>query len=409
MRNLLLIWGLYLAGLLLLQAASVYGGFGLWFMATAAFSLAVYETLAFASLLGRFRATRALSAERVRAGETVSVRVSVVLTRRGLLPVPWLRVEDGLPPKLAVRADRSQTTILPWGRREAAVTYSIAEPARGAYRLEGVRVTGGDVFGLLTRSVVVPCASDLVVYPQTRAPARWPALEASRMGNRVSHAQSAEDSARIVGTREYASGDRPSLIHWRASARAGTLRSKEFEHYVSNELVFVLDASLDSFGRDPAAFETALSTIGSLAEYAFYARYPFGFYSFARVPASFPIQKGEVALLRVLEYLAYVEADGAEPFADSAFRLSGVPRQSAIALVTGPVSERLLPFAAATRERRLYVEVFSVRTREAAVSAEEAQAMKRLSAFGWSIRVVRSMDDLDTPDPGRARRASRQG
>ena len=50
-----------------------------------------------------------------------------------------------------------------------------------------------------------------------------------------------EDPAHFVGVRAYQPGDSPRRIHWRATARTGTPRSKRFEASRERELLLAVD------------------------------------------------------------------------------------------------------------------------------------------------------------------------
>ena len=400
MRNALLLTLFYAVAAAMFAVSHMYGGFGSWFLFCASLLFACYETLAWWSLRRTFNVTRRVSAGRLQAGQDVTVLIDLKITDHAWMPVQWLRVEDVLPTKLSVRADEPFHTVYPWGRKEFSVEYRLTDAPRGLYRLHAVAVSGGDVFGLLVRRVEVHCSTQLVVYPHVRRIAYWSTIDQRRLGNRVAQSRNVFDATRVIGTREYIPGDRLSRIHWLATARTGTLRSKEFEHYALNELLFILDASHESFGGFPSSFELALSTVASLAEYAHRTRIVFGYYAFGAGMHHVPAQQGDLTLLRMLEHLAVAEADGQAPFSEGLWRLMSVPRQSTAVVVTRGVTDGLLRFAVIAAERQLRVQLLLARAEQSSLAPEEDALVERLRLFGWQTRALHSLDSLDALGAG---------
>ncbi|MHB1627480.1 MAG: DUF58 domain-containing protein [Bacilli bacterium] len=400
MRNAMLLTLFYAVAAAMFAISHMYGGFGAWFLFCASLLFAVYETLAWRSLRRTFAVSRRVSAGRLQAGQDVTVDIDLKITDSAWTPVQWLRVEDVLPTKLAVRRDEPYRVVYPWGRKEFSVQYRLTDTPRGLYRLHAVAVSGGDVFGLLILRVEVHASTQLVVYPRVRKVAYWSAVDQRRLGNRVAHSRSVADATRVIGTREYIPGDRLSRIHWLATARAGTLRSKEFEHYALNELLFILDTSHESFGGFPSSFELALSTVASLAEYAHRIRIVFGYYAFGTGVHHVPPKQGDLTLLRMLEHLAVAEADGQTSFPEGLWRLLSVPRQSTAVVVTRGVTDGLLRFAVLAADRQLRVQLLLARTEQSSLTPEEDALAERLRLFGWQIRTLHSLDSLDTLGSG---------
>ena len=400
MRNAMLLTFFYVIAAAMFAVSHMYGGFGAWFLFCAALLFACYETLAWWSLPRSFAVLRRVSAGRLQAGQDVAVVIDLKLTEHAWMPVQWLRVEDVLPTRLAVRSDEPYHTVYPWDRKEFSVQYRLTDAPRGLYRLQEVAVSGGDVFGLLVRRVVVYCPTQLVVYPRVRKVAYWGAMDQRRLGNRVAQSRSVADATRVIGTREYIPGDRLSRIHWLATARTGTLRSKEFEHYALNELLFILDTSYESFGGYPSSFELALSTVASLAEYAHRTHIVFGYYAFGTGMHHVPAKQGDITLLRMLEHLAVAEADGQAPFAEGLWHLMSAPRQSTAVVVTRGVTDGLVRFAVLAADRQLRVQLLLARAEQSSLTPEEDALADRLRLFGWQIRTLHSLDSLDTLGAG---------
>lgn len=88
-----------------------------------------------------------------------------------------------------------------------------------------------------------------------------------------------EDPLRTVGIRDYLPGDDPRRIHWKASAHAGTLRSKLYEPGSIRRLLLLLDAwnyADASKGIDIELQELTIMVAASLAVWALEEGYQVG-------------------------------------------------------------------------------------------------------------------------------------
>lgn len=395
MRNVVVLFTLYVVLALVYALARIYGGFGPWFLFGALICLTLYETATYRSLRRRYAITRRLSAVRVAAGGQVDITLQVQISRSGLIPLHWLRIEDDLPAKLMVRLAQPYQMVYPWRDLQATVRYSLDRIPRGAYRMAGAYVVSGDIFGLLNRRVYVPTEGQVVAYPETRRLARYGLMERSRQGSRVNHARSSDDAARVIGIRDYVPGDRLSRIHWPATARTGALRSKEFEHYVMNEVVLILDATKLAYAHDQVSFELALSLAGSLAEFLNQSGVAFGLQAFAHQHVDLSVARGDVHLIRVMEYLAVMQADGEEAVGDSLWRLAGLASQTTVVIITQTLGAEWLKLAVLAKERQLRVDLFVTRLPDTSLTLAEQELCDTLGAHGFRVRTIHTIDEID--------------
>jgi uncharacterized protein (DUF58 family) len=158
----------------------------------------------------------------------------------------------GAPRRLAYAAR------LPAGA-ERVVTWELVLPARGRRRLPRLRAATRFPFGLFVKSgPPLLIDEEVIVYPAVH-PVTLRALEAG----------SGEASARRRGRghdlhnlRAYAPGDEPHLIHWRTSARSGTLIVRELEEDTTEDARIVL---VGTGAAHSGRLEAALSEAASLA------------------------------------------------------------------------------------------------------------------------------------------------
>ena len=128
-------------------------------------------------------------------------------------------------------------------------------------------VETGDLFGLDRRYRMLTAPHFLLVYPEI-APLEGYEL-ASRMplGEvRMSH-RLFEDPTRIAGVRAYEAGDPLNRVHWRATARTGSLHSKVYEPSTVAGATLLLDFHQADYEsqHEPFRSELAVTAAASIA------------------------------------------------------------------------------------------------------------------------------------------------
>ncbi|MGO9108501.1 MAG: DUF58 domain-containing protein [Thermoguttaceae bacterium] len=211
-----------------------------------------------------------------RVAVNVGEKVAVVITlrNRGLLPVAWALVEDLLPhgamifdpPSLSLLGSRLQLfSFRPHG--QAMLFYQLQCNRRGYHQIGPLMVETGDLFGLDRRYRMLTLPHFLLVYPEI-APLEGYEL-ASRMplGEvRMSH-RLFEDPTRIAGVRAYEAGDPLNRVHWRATARTGSLHSKVYEPSTVAGATLLLDFHQADYEsrHEPFRSELAVTATASIA------------------------------------------------------------------------------------------------------------------------------------------------
>jgi uncharacterized protein (DUF58 family) len=140
------------------------------------------------------------------------------------------------------------------------LTWETTLPRRGRQRLPGVRITTRFPFGLFVKSSRLLLDDDVVVFPAVRAlDDAWRRRLAAGGPRPVRRRGRGHD---LYNLRDYRPGDDRRLIHWRSTAKTGTLvvRELEAETALDTRLLLVGDGT-----RDPARLEAALSEAASLA------------------------------------------------------------------------------------------------------------------------------------------------
>ncbi len=300
-----------------------------WFWGQVSLSEVTYER--------EFNETRAF------IGETVEVTLRV--TNRKFLPVPWLIVRDRFPADLPVIGANLQTNrgsnvaehttfwmIGPF--QQIARTYTIECIERGFHRFGPPHLTSGDAFGFFNRTETPHQEQDLIVYPrlysvgELRLPSHNPFGEI-RVDGRLF-----EDPLRNAGIREWQAQDGLRRVHWKATARQQTLVSRVYESSEEHVIqIFLNVATLERHwhGFIPQLQERVISVAGSLALLATELRRPVGLSANGALPGSDqPITllpgRSPHQLVRILELLAAITPFATKPIErllrDDATRLS---------------------------------------------------------------------------------------
>jgi uncharacterized protein (DUF58 family) len=224
------------------------------------------------SWIGNLSATRTCKLLTAEIGERVPVEV--IITNTGGLPVPWLLAEDLLPqyaldkrfPRLKIKGKRLQIAMLRSGAT-LEMKYQIECRMRGYFQIGPLTLESGDLFGLHRRFRVLTEPTFLLVYPRIVPLLGYDIASRRPIGDvRLTH-RLYEDPTRIAGVRPYEAGDPLNRVHWRATARTGSLHSKIHEPSTLSGATVLLDFHQAGYHQqaEPFRSELAVTTAVSLA------------------------------------------------------------------------------------------------------------------------------------------------
>ncbi len=169
---------------------------------------------------------RRITRTTLQQGDDTEVEITVKNTRGW--PIPWIFFEDYHPADFPRRGENKRLAILMPGR-SVTLRYTLTCPRRGYHRIGPLLMESGDLFGLQKRFrtgerqeyvAVLPTVAYIDTFNISAKRPQGPV----RISNRVY-----ADPTRINSIREYAPGDPLNTIHWKATARTGTLHVKT--HY----------------------------------------------------------------------------------------------------------------------------------------------------------------------------------
>jgi uncharacterized protein (DUF58 family) len=196
--------------------------------------------------LSGLRATRRMP-EEVFAATPIPVSITLH-NEKGRFPSFGLFLRESMDG--AFGTDRAFIPLVP-ARSEARATYLLELPRRGRQRLQGLWIGTVFPFGLWEKTTLVPCLQEVLVFPC----AIKPAFDLGHAPRDVGYAQTTSrgEGDGLISLREYQPGDPSRLIHWKGSARQGSLMVKELEQDAETAMVLVLAPVF------PTTVETAVS------------------------------------------------------------------------------------------------------------------------------------------------------
>ncbi len=213
---------------------------------------------------------------RMVAGDPLLARI--VIINRKPFPMPWLEVRltlpDGIDPDDAAPGMPRGSVgagFSPKGHERVTLTFPLRATQRGAYELGPVRLRSGDWLGFAHVEATSPERLSIVVYPKPLSVSDHHRPSLRPLAETATKRGLLPDPLRFRVVREHRSGDPRKEIHWKASARLGSLHTKQYEPATSLDAVFLLNvATYDQFWiqADPAAAETVISATAELIRIA---------------------------------------------------------------------------------------------------------------------------------------------
>ena len=210
----------------------------------------------------RLGLARTLGASQVEVGQRSLVHLE--LTNVG--PTTGvLLIEEQIPWALGSRPRFVVDTMRPgWSRR---IEYAVQADVRGKYQIGPLRVRVGDPFGLLELHRTFTKTASLVVIPATEPLPAIPLLGAWTGTGDNRPRPFASGSAADVTVRDYRVGDDLRRVHWRSTARTGSLMvRREEQPWQSRCTLFIDNRARVHRGQGPhSSLERAVTAAASIA------------------------------------------------------------------------------------------------------------------------------------------------
>ncbi|MDH6425928.1 DUF58 domain-containing protein [Paenibacillus sp. FSL R7-0048] len=241
------------------------------------------------------------------------LRVGLKVTIPGILPLPYVVVREVLK-RHNGESWVFEESLIPSLRGLGELRFQTPVLERGTYTFSDTDIISQDIFGLVEHKGTFLAEGQFQVLPRAIYVPRWQLYERkSRLsGPQTSVVQSRRETTQINGVRDYVYGDRLTRIHWNATAKTGSWKSKEFEHESIPKTILVLDGSASAY-TNSNQFELAVSVAASLLGFGIRERIGIGLCCLDKTTKVFAPVEGAAERQKMIQYLIDLNAEGHGP------------------------------------------------------------------------------------------------
>jgi uncharacterized protein (DUF58 family) len=318
-------------------------------------------------------------------GDEVEVRTMIF--NESFLPAACIEISDEMVKRISGKpALCNVVSLAPLDSR--CVVEKFKCKYRGYYMFGPVDVNISDILGLFTWRREIKCAGSLPVYPRVAALKNFN-IRPMQMFGTVSTKQNAnEDYSSISDIRNYYPGDSFKKIHWKVSAKKGSLYVKNFEMSGSAESYIFLNLSQydynDIYRNDIE--EKAVECAASIVYYMLGKNINTGMYSNGK-NISYIRGRDIKEFKKFMEELITVKSNGLIPMEElleSRSRL--MPRGSSIILITPSLNERLVDKIVQMSESEFDVTIIYIMVEELKKEYKDVLEHYKIKLYSVGIR-----------------------
>ncbi|MBA2598511.1 MAG: DUF58 domain-containing protein [Chloroflexia bacterium] len=281
---------------------------------------------------------------------------------------------------------------------------------RGRYHLGPIEVRSGDPLGIFTSSFAYQDSPEVIIYPAVIELREAGIPEGALSGGSALERRTPHVTPNVAGVRDYSTGDAFNRISWSATARLGRMMVKEFDQDPTADVWIVLDLHQASHrpatrgvnwapsaqGQWPAEAwldsteEYAVTVAASLAHRFLQEGRNVGLVASGAHPETIPADRSDRQLMKLLESLAVVRADGASPLAEllvSEGRRFG--RHDFLTVITPSLGERWVAALAEIAQRGVRVSAVLIEPETFGSSPSSLLTVSALAAAGIPAHLVK--------------------
>ncbi len=304
---------IYLGGILLVALGALNTGNNLLFLILASLIALVLMSGILSSVSLSGIEMRLALPEHIFVGQPVRAQVELE-NQKLTLPSFSLRVEavqeKGASPAAAILEKPVYFPYLPKQDR-VQQTVPLTFARRGVYRQDAFRIVTRFPFGFLQKARRLDLKTEALVYPSVEPTAEY--MELLPVIQEALESLSKGRGQDLYGLRDYVHTDSARMVHWKATARSGSLMVREFTREEDSRVLLVLDphspATEDSASKSHPSgvndrFERAVSLCANLA-WHFYQTNAMLQYRSAGIDT--PLAPAEENIFKILRHLALVQ------------------------------------------------------------------------------------------------------
>ena len=315
---------IYILGIFLVAVAALNTGNNLLFLILASLIAIILMSGILSSVTLSGVEMRLHLPEHIFAGQPVRARVELQ-NEKLTLPSFSLRVEAVYGKNSAVSPLLETPVYFPYIPKHdrAQQNVPMTFPRRGIYRQEAFRVVTRFPFGFLQKARRMDLKSEALVYPSVEPSQDFFEILPGMQGALESLAKGGGHD--LYALRDYLPRDSSRHVHWKASARLGSLMVREFTREDDCRVLVILDphtpSGLASKDAD-ARFERAVTMCAALA-WHFYERN--AIMQFRTAGFETPLVEAEAVIFDILRHLATAEPHPPNPQHSLLSDLAGTP------------------------------------------------------------------------------------
>lgn len=232
---------------------------------------------------------RFVEAQEVTVGATVGVGMKI--TNKSGYWIPWMLIDDKIAkrytklPPVALNLLVATVQLLSFSPKKTTLhRYALQTQRRGYYQLGPTLLETGDLLGLHRSFRIANQPSYLTVLPKLTVLEGIEISSRRPMGEMKVEDRVLEDPTLMTGLREYRAGDPINRVHWKATARTGTLHTRVFQPTCVQGAMLLLDMheSTNPQKHEPVRTDLAVSAAASIAHWLYQNAEPFGLISNGR-------------------------------------------------------------------------------------------------------------------------------
>jgi len=288
------------------------------------------------------------------------LNVKLDVKNRGFMPKYYLLLEDLF--SAGFGGEKRQRLLLEKikDKQKISITYKGKCFKRGLYRIGPLTVFFCDLLGIFFKSKRYKLYSQLIVYPKMFKIYHFPPLVKGNISSvGIGTRRVSSDAFEFFGIREYRPGDPIKRIHWRSTARLGTLVVKEYERYGACNVTIFLDLMKSNnigSGKE-TTLEYAIKVAASCAKFLIdRGGVLVQLMAHGIGPAIYPFNKGEFHLAEILKFLATAEAEGHVSLSELlSVRSDLLPVYSTVMLIMNDTDSDVLTNIAELKARNISV------------------------------------------------------
>lgn len=271
------------------------------------------------------------------------VEIKTMVYNESLLPVPCIEIRNGMIKNISgIEPSCNIVSLSPLDSRSIIEKFKCRY--RGYYTFGPVTVDISDIFGLFTWEKTISCEGILSVYPRVARLEKFNVRPMQIFGNVSTKQNVNEDFSSISDIRKYYPGDSFKKIHWKVSARKGSLYVKNYEMSGSAEAYIFLNLFQNDYNNSlrPDLEEKAVECSASIVYYMLEHNINTGLYSNGK-DISYTRGRDLKEFKKFMEVFITVKSNGIVPveeLLESRARL--MQKGSSIILITPDLNERLL-------------------------------------------------------------------